>query len=172
VKRETRNSKPETPRLAVIALGSNLGDSAATVRAAMAALEPLAASPLLRSSLLRTAPVDCPPGSPDFVNAVVAFEPIAGETPESLLEKLHAVEQRFGRQRSGLVNEARSLDLDLIAFGNERRSTPPLTLPHPRATLRQFVLTPLAEILPEFQVPGWPATAGELARLTDQGVRK
>lgn len=138
----------------------------------MADLERLAAGPLLRSSLLRTAPIDCPPGSPDFVNAVIAFEPIAGETPESLLEKLNAVEQQFGRHRSGIVNEARSLDLDLIAFGSERRSTPHLTLPHPRATQRRFVLKPLAEILPEFQAPGWPATAGELARLTDQGVPK
>lgn len=169
---ESRNPKPETPRLVVIALGSNLGDSAATLQAAMAALEPLAAGPLLRSSLRRTAPVDCPPGSPDFLNAVVAFKPAADETPESLLEKLHAIEARFGRKRSGIVNEARSLDLDLIAFGEERRNAAELKLPHPRATQRSFVLAPLAEILPDFKAPGWPARAGELAQAIDQDVRK
>ena len=164
-----RKSGSAAARLAVVALGSNLGDSAATLESALAALEHFAAGPLIRSSLWRTAPVDCPPGSPDFVNAVVAFEPVAAETPESLLEKLHAVEQRFGRQRSGVVNEARALDLDLIAFGDEQRRTPGLSLPHPRAAQRQFVLAPLAEILPGFQAPGWPATAGELARRTDPG---
>lgn len=162
MKSEIRNPEPETSRLAVIALGSNLGDCATTVQSAMAALERLAASPLLRSSLWRSTPVDCPPGAPDFINAVVVFEPIPGETPESLLEKLRAIERQYGRKRSGVANEARSLDLDLIAFGDERRDTPQLTLPHPRATSRTFVLAPLAEILPDFQAPGWPATAADL----------
>ncbi len=169
---EIRNPKSETSRLAVVALGSNLGDSAATLESALAALERLAAGPLLRSSLWRSAPVNCPPGSPDFLNAVVAFEPQGIETPESLLEKLQTIELHFGRRRTGVMNEARSLDLDLIAFGNERRVTPHLTLPHPRGAQRAFVLAPLAEILPDFRAPGWPACAAELGRAIDQGVRK
>jgi 2-amino-4-hydroxy-6-hydroxymethyldihydropteridine diphosphokinase len=165
VKPETQSAKPETSRLAVVALGSNLGDSPAILRAAMDELARLAAGAVRRSSLWRSTPVDCPPGSPDFLNAVVAFLPVAGETPESLLEKLGDLEARFGRKRSGIVNEPRPLDLDLIAFGDERRATAQLTLPHPRATERQFVLAPLAEILPDFQAPGWPADVLSLLQL-------
>jgi len=172
VKPETRNPKLETARLAVVALGSNLGDSTATIQSALAVLERLATGPRFRSSLWRSTPVECPPGSPDFINAVAAFEPHGDETPESLLEKLHAIELQFGRKRTGVVNEARSLDLDLIAFGDERRNTTKLTLPHPRASQRSFVLAPLAEILPDFQALGWPSCAAELARAIDQGVRK
>ncbi len=146
----------------VVALGSNLGDSGATILAAMDELTRLAIGPLLRSSLWRSTPIDCPAGSPDFINAVVALEPAAGETPESLLEKLQAIERRFGRKRTGIVNEARPLDLDLIAFGIEQRSSAAITLPHPRAMQRRFVLAPLAEILPSFQAPGWPAPASDL----------
>ncbi len=156
---ESRSPKPGTSRLAIVALGSNLGDSVATILSATVALERLAAGPLLRSSLWRSTPDDCPPGSPDFINAVVAFEPLAGETPESLLEKLQALELQLGRRRSGVRNEPRSLDLDLIAFGEEQRSTSRLILPHPRATRRHFVLAPLAELLPDIQPPGWPDSA-------------
>lgn len=130
----------------------------------MAELEHLAVDALLRSSLWRSTPIDCPAGSPDFINAVVAFELIDDETPETLLTKLRLIETQFGRKRTGIVNEARSLDLDLIAFGNEQRSSAAINLPHPRATQRRFVLAPLAEILPNFQAPGWPAPAIELLK--------
>lgn len=171
---EGRRSPTEPGRLAVVALGSNLGDSSATMQAAMDQLEFLAAAPLLRSSLWRSAPLDCPPGSPSFINAVVALETAARETPESLLPKLQAIERRFGRERKGIVNEARTLDLDLISFGNEVRNTPALTLPHPRAHLRAFVLGPLAEILPEFQASTWNATARTLfsALAADQIIER
>jgi 2-amino-4-hydroxy-6-hydroxymethyldihydropteridine diphosphokinase len=171
VKSKVRRPGTAPRRLAVVALGSNLGDSAATIRAVIVELQGLSAGPLLRSSLWRSTPIDCPPGSPDFINAVVAFEPVTNETPESLLTKLHAIELQFGRKRTGIVNEARALDLDIIAFGDERRNTKELALPHPRATQRCFVLAPLAEILPTFQAPGWPATAAELlGELTDAGL--
>ena len=110
--------------------------------------------PLLKSSLWQSTPVDCPPGSPLFVNAAVAFEPLRNETPESLLAKLQALEKEFGRRPKEVLNEPRPLDLDLIAFGNEVRSTPHLTLPHPRAQLRRFVLAPLNEIAPDLILPG------------------
>ncbi len=151
-------------RLAFIALGSNLGDSPALVRAAMDRLEAFSAVSLLRSSLWQSSPVDCPPGSPGFVNAVVALTPLPGETPESLLEKLQALELEFGRRPKTVLNEPRLLDLDLIAFGGEQRNGPRLTLPHPRAHSRRFVLEPLAEIAPDLCPPGWPAPAAVLLR--------
>lgn len=141
-------------RQALIALGSNLGDPRATVLAAMDALDRLSALPLRRSSLWESAPVDCPPGSPMFVNAAVALEPAARETPESLLKKLQALEKQFGRRLKKVLNEPRPLDLDLIAFGREVRSTRALTLPHPRAHQRRFVLAPLNEVTPDFILPG------------------
>jgi len=160
--------------IAYIALGSNLGDSRRNVLLAMERLQELSDQPLVKSSLLETAPVDCPPGSPNFVNAIVALIPRRDETPESFLRKLHALENEFGRTPKKVLNEARPLDLDLIAFGNEIRATPELTLPHPRAHLRLFVLQPLAEIAPELLLPGQGRAVAEiLSQLTsDEVVRK
>jgi 2-amino-4-hydroxy-6-hydroxymethyldihydropteridine diphosphokinase len=80
--------------------------------------------------------------------------PGPGETPESLLAKLRAIENDFGRRPKQVLNEPRPLDLDLIAFGQEIRMTLTLTLPHPRAHLRRFVLQPLSEIAPDLILPG------------------
>jgi 2-amino-4-hydroxy-6-hydroxymethyldihydropteridine diphosphokinase len=155
------------PDLAIIALGSNVGDSPSILRRAMDRLSGLSARPLVKSSLWQTTPVDCPPGSPPFVNAVVALTPLAGETPESLLAKLLALEREFGRRPKLVLNEPRRLDLDLIAFGNETRLTPGLTLPHPRASDRRFVLQPLSEIAPDLVLPNQNQTVGQLlTRLT------
>lgn len=148
--------------LAFVALGSNLGDSPALIRAAMERLESLSELPLQRSSLWRSTPVDCPPGSPAFVNAVVAITPRPGLTAESLLAILQDIERQLGRLPKRVPNEPRPLDLDLLAFGRETRTTPALTLPHPRAHLRRFVLQPLAEIAPGFRAPGWTADAAAL----------
>jgi 2-amino-4-hydroxy-6-hydroxymethyldihydropteridine diphosphokinase len=114
------------------------------------------------SSLWETAPVDCPLGSPPFVNAVVGFEPRLGETPESLLAKLQSVEREFGRGPKQVMNEARLLDLDIVAFGKEIRTIPLLTLPHPRACERRFVLQPLSEIAPDLVLPGQTQPVAEL----------
>jgi 2-amino-4-hydroxy-6-hydroxymethyldihydropteridine diphosphokinase len=157
-----------------IALGSNLGDSRQTILRAMERLQELSDQPLGKSSLFETAPIDCPPGSPNFVNAVVALFPRKSETPESLLKKLQALENEFGRTPKKVLNEARPLDLDLIAFRNEARTTPQLILPHPRAHLRRFVLEPLAEIAPGLVLPGQEKTVAELlAQLTStENVRR
>ena len=152
MKSEVRSQKSEV--LAFIALGSNLGDSRQIFTRTIAHLQEFSTSPLLVSTFLETAPVDCPPGSPNFLNAVVGLMPRAGETPESLHAKLQALEKEFGRRPKTVLNEPRPLDLDLIAFGSEVRHTPRLTLPHPRAHLRQFVLQPIAEIAPDFILPG------------------
>ena len=153
--------------MAIVALGANVGDCRANVLQGMRRLEELSQKPLLRSSLLRsslwqTTPVDCPPGSPPFVNAVVALVPRAGETPESLLAKLQALEKEFGRRPKQVLNEPRPLDLDLIAFGNQTRRSTELTLPHPRAHERRFVLQPLSEVAPDLVLPGQSQTVAQL----------
>ena len=96
------------------------------------------------------------------MNAAVALTLRPGETPESLLAKLQALEKEFGRRPKVVLNEPRPLDLDLIAFGGEVRNTPELILPHPRAHLRRFVLQPLGEVAPEFVLPGQTRTVAEL----------
>lgn len=151
-----------SPTLAFVALGSNLGDSRQIISRAMDRLQKFSAAPLLKSSLIETAPVACPPGSPNFVNAVVGLAPRADETPESLHAKLQVLEKEFGRAPKKVLNEARPLDLDLIAFGGEIRISADLILPHPRAHLRQFVLQPLAEIAPRLILPGQTRTVAEL----------
>jgi 2-amino-4-hydroxy-6-hydroxymethyldihydropteridine diphosphokinase len=160
--------------LAIIALGANLGDPRQTILQAIESLQSLTDTPLLKSSLWHSAPLDCPPGSPLFVNAVVALRPRAGETPETLLAKLQALEKQFGRRPKTVPNEPRPLDLDLIAFGGERRATPALTLPHPRAHERRFVLQPLSEIAPTLILPGQAEpVAALLTRLPpDESMRR
>lgn len=150
--------------LAIVSLGSNLGDSQTIIAQAMDRLGEFSAEPLLRSSLWRSTPVDCPPGSPDFINAVVGLVPLPTETPETLLDRLKALEREFGRQPKRVSNEPRPLDLDLIAFGAETRSAKHLSLPHPRAHLRRFVLEPLAEIAPDLVLPAQSLTVAELLR--------
>ncbi len=145
-----------------IALGANLGNPVAALCRAASRLREFSESPLHRSSLWQSRPVDCPPGSPWFVNAVVGFRPRPGETPEGLLGKLHQIEREFGRKPKQIPNEPRPLDLDLIAFGSEVRRTAQLTLPHPRARERRFVLQPLAELAPDLVLPGQSRTVSEL----------
>jgi 2-amino-4-hydroxy-6-hydroxymethyldihydropteridine diphosphokinase len=167
-KSEIRNLKSE---IAIVALGSNLGDSRRIIVGAMVRLQMFSDRPLLKSSLWQTTPVNCPPNSPLFVNAVVGFAPQKNETPESLLQKLRALEKEFGRSPKKVLNEPRPLDLDLIAFGTETRNSPDLILPHPRARLRRFVLQPLGEIAPDFILPGQSKTISQLlAELLDEEI--
>jgi|SRR5579863_218413 len=159
---------------AYLALGSNLGDSVKTIGEAIESLRRFSAQPLRTSSLWQTSPVDCPPSSPAFVNAVAGFEALPGETPESLLAKLQALEKEFGRKQKTVLNEPRPLDMDLIAFGDETRNGPTLTLPHPRAHERRFVLQPLSEIAPDLVLPGQNKTVAELLAMLppDAGMRR
>jgi 2-amino-4-hydroxy-6-hydroxymethyldihydropteridine diphosphokinase len=160
--------------LAIIALGSNLGNSRRTLQEAIGRIQQLSAVPLLQSSFWETTPVDCPSGSPMFLNAVIALVPKSGETPETLFSKLQLLEKEFGRQVKKAVNEPRPLDLDLISFGDEVRSGPALILPHPRAHLRRFVLQPLAEIAPDLHLPGFADSVSDLLRelSSDEKIRK
>jgi len=144
----------ELQKLAFVALGSNLDDPKQNVLRAMNRLQGTSDFPLLCSSCWQSTPVDCPADSPAFVNAVVGLLPRANETSESLFDKLQSLEKELGRQPKKVFNEPRVLDLDLIVFRQETRNSERLTLPHPRAHLRRFVLQPLSEIAPDLVLPG------------------
>jgi len=169
-----RADQPGLAPSVFVALGSNLGNPAANVLRAMQRLEVFSSGSLLRSSLWQSTPVDCPPDSPPFVNAVVGLSPLPNETPETLLAKLQSLEQEFGRRRKRQKNEARPLDLDLLVFGDGIRHSAHLTLPHPRAHLRRFVLQPLSEIAFDLVLPGQNKSVGTLLGElgTDEVVRK
>jgi 2-amino-4-hydroxy-6-hydroxymethyldihydropteridine diphosphokinase len=144
------NDRAGLQHYAFVGLGANLPFGASspvdTLNEVLPELARLSDGPLLVSRYFESEPKDCPPGSPRYVNAVAGLVPEPDESPESLLAKLQDLENRFGRFRSGMVNESRTLDLDLLAFGNEIRNTTTLALPHPRAHFRRFVLTPWCEI--------------------------
>ncbi|MDH3641155.1 MAG: 2-amino-4-hydroxy-6-hydroxymethyldihydropteridine diphosphokinase [Gammaproteobacteria bacterium] len=148
--------------MVLIGLGSNRGDSGNVVVSAMDRLCAFAAGALLRSRLWRTSPVDCPPGSGDFINAAVAFAARPELTPEQLLRELKALEAEYGRDRTPVRNAPRELDLDLLLFDDQTRDDPDFVLPHPRAVNRLFVLAPAAEVAAEVVWPGLEATIGEL----------
>lgn len=157
-----------SPERAYVALGANLGDAHATVRAALQALDGLPDTRLVRaSSLYRSAPVEA--SGPDFINAVA--EVATGLAPEALLDALQAVEWRFGRERP-YRNAPRTLDLDLLLHGSTRLDTPRLTLPHPRLHQRAFVLRPLAELAPALVLPGGQRLAGLLPQVAEQQIER
>lgn len=151
-----------------IALGANLGDAERTLDLAIHALSQQAHCRLItRSSLYRTAPVDCAPGQPDFINAVVMLETSLG--PQLLLETLLALEKRFGRER-GTRNAARTLDLDLLLYGDQCVDKPGLQIPHPRMHERAFVLRPLLEVAPDLVIPGKGRVFDLLAQVEHQPI--
>nr|MBL8410275.1 2-amino-4-hydroxy-6-hydroxymethyldihydropteridine diphosphokinase [Dechloromonas sp.] len=152
---------------AFIALGANLGDPAATLRAAFGALANLPESRLVHcSSLYRTAPVGIL-DQPEFVNAVAQLATTL--PPETLLDGLLEIEQRFGRVRAE-KNGPRTLDLDLLLYNDQFVDLPRLTLPHPRLHLRAFVLQPLAEIAPDLVIPGRGSIQSWLPAVANQGI--
>jgi 2-amino-4-hydroxy-6-hydroxymethyldihydropteridine diphosphokinase len=154
---------------AYVALGANLGNPAATVRAAFAALANLPESRVVRtSSLYRTAPVGILE-QPEFVNAVAELATTLA--PEALLDALLEVEQRFGRVRAER-NGPRTLDLDVLLYDDRQLDLPRLTLPHPRLHLRAFVLYPLAEIAPGLRLPGRGSVDAWLPAVANQGIVK
>ena len=133
------------PFTAWVALGGNLGDARATVLQAIDALARLPESQLMaRSRLYRTAPHEA--SGPDFINAVVRLQ--TGLTAPALLDALQAIETAAGRERP-YPNAPRTLDLDVLFYGDARIDSPRLTVPHPRLRTRAFVLHPLADVSPE-----------------------
>lgn len=148
------------PVTAYVALGANLGDARHTI---LMAMDALALSPDTRvtgrSRLYRTAPHEAQ--GPDFINAVVQID--TRLTALDLLDALQAIENRAGRQRP-YVNAPRTLDLDLLMYGQATMHSPRLTLPHPRWRERAFVLFPLADVLPGF------VTSEDWAGVADQVI--
>jgi 2-amino-4-hydroxy-6-hydroxymethyldihydropteridine diphosphokinase len=146
---------------AYVALGANLGDRERTLRAAVDAL---AAEPAIEvlavSSLRETEPVGVV-GQPPFLNGAVELETTL--SARALLERLLALERRFGREREGVPPHGpRTLDLDLLLYGDEQLDEPGLRVPHPRLHERRFVLEPLAELAPGLEVPGRGSVEGLL----------
>ncbi len=151
-----------------VALGSNLDDRLENLRAARQQICNLAniQPPILSSAIYETDPVDCEPGAPKFLNAVVEFG-YDGD-PRELLKKLESVEAALGRPREHARNVSRKIDIDLLYVGDTRINDRELELPHPRMHLRKFVLQPLADIRPELILPRQSKTVRELfAQLND-----
>lgn len=152
---------------ALIALGGNLDRPAQRLLKAMAELDDLAQTRLLRvSSLYRTAPVGYAE-QPDFINAVALVETVL--PPRVLMAELLAMEARHGRLRS-LHNGPRTLDLDLLLYENQVLDDSFVTLPHPRMHERTFVLAPLLEIAPDCEIPNRGPASSLLAACADRNT--
>jgi 2-amino-4-hydroxy-6-hydroxymethyldihydropteridine diphosphokinase len=153
--------------IATVGLGANLNDPAAQVEYALAELDRLPGTRLLaRSSLYASAPVGYV-DQPDFINAVAQIE--TSLAPRALLAALLDIEHRHGRERS-FRNAPRTLDLDLLLYGEAHFHEEGLTLPHPRMHERGFVLLPLLEIAPDTMIPGRGRAADWLTGCSDQNV--
>lgn len=150
--------------VALVALGSNLEPRRRHLLGAVAELAALPRTTVLAtSSLIETRPVGCPAGSPAFLNGACLIE--TELSPRALLAGLQAIENAHGRLANALRNAPRTLDLDLVLHGSSVLAAPELTLPHPRAHERLFVLEPAAEIAPGLRHPVLERT---LAQLRDQ----
>ncbi len=148
--------------VAYMGLGANLGDGASAMRTALAALDARPDTSVVNvSSLYRSAPVDA--AGPDYVNAVAELR--TSLEPQALLHVLLEAELRAGRERP-YRNAPRTLDLDVLLYGESRVQTPTLSIPHPRMMERAFVLWPLAEICPA------AVSAQQLAAVAEQVIER
>ncbi len=155
---------------AVIALGANLGEPKKALEQALKRISKIEQTILLKvSSFYRTAPVDS--SGPDYVNAVATVE--TELEPEALLSALFVIENEAHRVRpEGVHNAPRTLDLDLLLYGDVVQQTPFLTLPHPRMHERAFVLVPLLEIEPDCRIPGKGPAGDFLESVKDQAISR
>jgi 2-amino-4-hydroxy-6-hydroxymethyldihydropteridine diphosphokinase len=154
-------------RRAVISIGSNLGERRVNLQGAV---DTLADTPEVWvtavSGVYETEPIDAPEGSKQFLNAIVLLDTTL--SARTLLERAHAVESAYGRERGGERNAPRTLDVDLIVVGDRRADEEDLTLPHPRASERAFVLVPWLDLEPEAEIPG----VGPVAELVEKTGRE
>ena len=155
--------------LAAVGLGANLGDATATLRKAIAELSGLPHSRLLRTSRLYRTSAWGRTDQPDFINAVALLD--SGLDARELLDGLLAIERTFGRIRlEGERWGPRTLDLDLLLFGDAVIDEPGLRVPHPHLHERAFALLPLAEIAPEMHIPGIGSVAAIAAAMASDGI--
>ena len=152
---------------AYIGIGANLGQAEQTVRRAIIALQDLSDTHLsASSSLFASAPVDA--GGDDFINAVARID--TRLSAENLLSALQAIEQTFGRERP-FRNAPRTLDLDLLLYGQAQIKSSRLDVPHPRMTDRAFVLMPLLELDADIHIPGKGQARDFLAGVQNQRIK-
>lgn len=150
-----------------ISIGGNIGDPIASIKRASEVLAENGLRKMTLSPMYLTSPVDCVPGTPDFINAVIAGE--WDDCPQELLALCQRLEAASGRPVDRCKNAPRTLDLDIILFGDKILEIVDLTIPHPRASERLFVLCPLCDIAPDAFFPDLGRTASELlAELRDK----
>jgi 2-amino-4-hydroxy-6-hydroxymethyldihydropteridine diphosphokinase len=154
-----------------VALGSNLDDRMANLRAARKAISsvPGVSPPILVSAVYETDPVGCEPDAGKFLNAAMEFD-YQGD-PGVLLGELTRIEELLGRARNHERNVSRNIDLDLLYCGDLKIDNPRLQMPHPRMHLRKFVLQPLDDICPELILPGQSKTVHELLAQLDESAK-
>ena len=164
-------SGPEDEILRVyVGLGSNLGDGRALINAALSELDSHAGIHLRRQSSFYSSSAWGFEDQPDFINAAAELD--CSLTPSALLSVLLATENKGGRVRSEIRWDARTIDLDLLLYGQEVIQQPKLEVPHPRMHLRAFVLLPLLELAPEIEIPGIGPARICLEALEPQRVEK
>ena len=151
-----------------VGLGANLSEPDATVRRAILAVGRIVATRVTaQSSLFRTAPIEA--DGDDYVNAVVQL--VTTLSAHDLLDALQVIEQDFGRERP-YHHAPRSLDLDLLLYGDQRIESATLTVPHPRMTTRAFALIPLLQIDPFIRIPGHGPAHQLVAQVAGQVITK
>lgn len=158
-------------RRAVLSLGSNLGERTQSLQSA---LDSLADTPdvfvTAVSPVYETTPVDSPDGAEDYLNVIVVVDTTLDA--RMLLERTRAIEEAFGRERGPVRNAPRTLDVDLIVFGDQVSSDADLEIPHPRAHQRAFVLAPWADVDPNAEIPGKGKVRDLLTRVGLAGVHR
>ncbi|HET9860065.1 MAG TPA: 2-amino-4-hydroxy-6-hydroxymethyldihydropteridine diphosphokinase [Nocardioidaceae bacterium] len=158
-------------RRSVLALGSNLGERRASLQGAV---NSLADTPEVWvtavSPVYETRPVDAPEGSKDFLNAVVLIDTTL--SARTLLDRALAIEDAFGRERTGERGAPRTLDVDLIVVGDRRANDEDLVLPHPKAHERAFVLAPWHDVEPDAEIPDFGLVAELLEKAGSEGVTR
>ncbi len=155
-----------------VALGANLGDLQATLDAACLALKALPGCRwVAESARYRSAPIES--SGPEYLNSVVALDvdDTDPRAPWQLLAALQAIEQRHGRERP-YRNAPRTLDLDLLLWGERVIDDPVLSVPHPRLHLRAFVLRPLLDLAPDLVLPGLGHARDHLGAVADQAIER
>ena len=158
-------------RRCVLAIGSNLGDRFGSLQGAVNSLADTPEVWLTAvSPIYETEPVDAPEDSKTFLNAVILIDTTL--SARTLLDRALAIEDAFGRERTGVRGEPRTLDVDLIVVGDRRANDEDLVLPHPQAHERAFVLAPWHDVEPDAELPDFGPVAKLLEQVGDHGIKK